>query len=247
MNKARDYFSGHAPDYATFRPVYPDSLFQFICSKVSSREHVWDCATGNGQAARSLVKYFKKVYATDISATQLQHAPAAGNINYSIQPAEKTSFPDNHFDLITVAQALHWFNLPDFYNEVIRTARPDAWIAAWGYSLMTVEPEIDALIKHFYRHVVGSCWDQARRHVETAYRDLPFPFGEIEVPEFHIQVKWTLDECRGYLNTWSAVQKFRQINGYNPTDELIEKLSRLWQERLAVTFPIFMRMGSVPK
>lgn len=247
MAEPKDFFSEHAPAYANFRPVYPDNLFQFVCSKVASREQVWDCATGNGQAARGLAKYFKKVYATDISAAQLQHATTAGNIEYSIQPAEKTRFPDNHFDLITVAQALHWFVLPDFYKEVMRTARPGAWVAVWGYSLMTVNPEIDDLISHFYQHVVGPYWDEARRHIDTAYRNLPFPFREIEVPVFRIQVEWTIDECRGYLNTWSAVQQFMRKNRYNPTDELIKKLSPHWRDRLTVTFPVFMRMGSVLK
>lgn len=247
MRKPKDYFSGHAPAYATFRPVYPDNLFEFICSKVSVREHAWDCATGSGQAAGALAKYFKKVYATDISAAQLRQAPAITNILYSAQPAEKTDFPDNHFDLITVAQALHWFDLPDFYNEVIRTSRPQAWIAVWGYSLMTVNAEIDKLIKHFYQQVVGPYWDEARRHVDTAYRNLPFPFREINTPEFNIQVEWTLHECSGYLNTWSAVQNFIRQNGYNPGNQLMEKLSPLWSDKLCVTFPVFMRMGMVTK
>lgn len=247
MHNRKDFFSANAPAYSAFRPEYPDSLFDFICSKVSAREHAWDCATGNGQAARALAKYFKKVYATDISAAQLQHAPPAANIDYRVQPAEKTNFPDHHFDLITVAQALHWLYLPDFYNEVARTARHGAWIATWGYSLMTVAPEIDKLIKNFYKQVVGPYWDEARRHVDTSYRNLPFPFREIEAPPFYLQTQWNLEQCQGYLNTWSAVQLFIRQNGYNPTDALMEKLSPLWKEKLCVTFPVFMRMGRIIK
>lgn len=247
MEKPRDYFSGHAPTYATFRPTYPDDLFQFIGSKVAVQDHAWDCATGNGQAARSLASYFKRVYATDISAAQLQQAPPSDNIFYSVQPAEKTDFPDNFFDLITVAQALHWFVLPDFYREVMRTAKPGAWIAVWGYLLMNVNPEIDKLIGHFYKNVVGPYWDAGRQHVETAYRHLAFPFAEIAVPNFHIETQWTLDQCRGYLNSWSAVQLFMQQNNHNPVDELIQKLSPLWQESCRVTFPVFMRMGRIMK
>src|SRR5688572_29467213 len=122
----KDFFSGHSKLYATFRPSYPADLYSFVFTHVKNFYSAWDCATGNGQVAQVLAKHFKHVEATDISQQQLDNAVQIQNIHYSTQGAEKTAFPNNHFDLITVGQALHWFDLDKFYSEVKRVAKKDA-------------------------------------------------------------------------------------------------------------------------
>src|ERR1044071_3550840 len=107
----KDNFSKQSIAYAKYRPTYPQELYDFILSKVEKRDAAWDCGTGNGQTAKELSKYFKKVFATDISEKQIQNAHAVENIFYSMQPAEQTNFSDNTFDLVTVSQALHWFDV----------------------------------------------------------------------------------------------------------------------------------------
>ena len=81
----------------------------------------WDCACGNGQVARHLVKFFQSVEASDMSENQIEHAYRHERINYSVQKSESTVFPDSCFDLICVAEAIHWFDIPKFYDEVRRT------------------------------------------------------------------------------------------------------------------------------
>src|SRR5688572_4381338 len=147
----KDYFTRQAKAYAAFRPTYPKTLYRFIFQHLDKRSCAWDCATGNGQVARYLADHFEKVYATDISPAQLDNAFRARNIFYSVAAAEQAPFDDNQFDLITIAQALHWFSLPDFYNEVKRTGRSGGLIAAWGYSLSRIHPDIDALFMTFYK------------------------------------------------------------------------------------------------
>jgi hypothetical protein len=242
---AKDYFSDHSKIYATFRPTYPDELYRFIFGHLQHFDTAWDCATGNGQVAHMLATQFDKVYATDISPQQLHHAIQAPNIIYSESAAEQTSFPDQSFDLITVGQAIHWFNLPAFYNEVKRTAKPDAWIAVWGYTNCIIKPEIDTLVLHFYREVVGPYWDEARKMVEDEYKNLPFPFDEIITPRFSIKTEWTLDAFAGYLTSWSATQKFIKANHYNPVPVVMEHIAPLWPEPLTVTFPLFLRLGKI--
>src|SRR5947209_15554910 len=105
----KDLFSSQADVYAKYRPTYPQELFDYILRFVKERESVWDCATGNGQAANVLANYFQTVEATDISEAQLKNAVKKENIYYQICPAERTPFADNSFDLITVATAYHWF------------------------------------------------------------------------------------------------------------------------------------------
>jgi SAM-dependent methyltransferase len=244
----KDYFSAHSGVYAAFRPTYPEELYQFIFSHLEKKIKAWDCATGNGQAAQYLAMNFERVYATDISQQQLDHAVQLPNIEYSVSPAEKTSFADHEFDLITVGQALHWFDQEKFFNEVKRVGKPGSLLAVWGYALLNIEPAIDKIILDFYSGTVGPYWDQARKLVEQQYRTIAFPFDEIPSPIFSIDVDWTLDHLHGYLESWSATQKFIQQNGQDPVPVVIEQLGKYWNkdEVKNVSFPVFMRLGKLP-
>jgi SAM-dependent methyltransferase len=242
----KDLFSEGSKNYAAFRPIYPVDLFGFIYSHTKSYEVVWDCATGNGQAANDLALRFKKVFATDLSEKQIQNAKPKINIEYSICKAEHTPFADNSFDLITVAQAIHWLNFDLFYKEVRRVAKPNSLLAVWGYSLLSINPVIDPLINQFYVNVIGSYWDKERKFIDEKYQTIPFPFEEIKSPEFEMSFEWTLAELTGYINTWSAVQKFIQLNESNPVDELIHSIQPHWgSERKLVRFPLFLRLGKI--
>ncbi len=244
----KDLFSRNAKSYATFRPTYPMDLFELIYSHCESNEVVWDCATGNGQAAKELALRFGRVQATDISTKQIENATKLDNISYSISQAESTSFADSSFDLITVAQAIHWFDFGLFYPEVVRVAKPNAVLAVWGYSLLHVDPIIDGKLLDFYIKVVGPYWDKERRFVDEKYQTIPFPFQEIKSPEFTFSLEWTIDELQGYLGTWSAVQKFIDANQFNPVDELIETIRPNWKQgKRTVRFPLFLRLGIIRK
>jgi SAM-dependent methyltransferase len=242
----KDLFSSQSKAYAAFRPTYPEELYDFVFQHVRNKADAWDCATGNGQVAHYLARHFDKVHATDISQQQLDHAFRKGNIFYSVSPAEETSFQNNQFDLITVAQALHWFDRELFYTEVRRVCKPGGILAAWGYGFLYVSPNIDKLMMRFYKETVGPYWDQARRLVEDEYRSISFPFEQIKPPVFSIKVPWTLNQLSGYLSSWSATQKFINEKGYDPVQPFTKSLVKHWtQPVMAVTFPIFTKIGIV--
>ena len=243
----KDLFSGHAHLYAAFRPTYPDELFDYIFTLVQNRTLAWDCATGNGQVALRLARDFDRVFASDISAQQIQNAFAAPNIAYSVQAAEKTNYPDRSFDLITVAQALHWIDLQPFYDEVNRVGKKGAVIAVWGYSNISVEDHIDEHIRYLYNDLVGKYWDQARRLVESEYTSLPFPFSDVVEPQFKIKTNWTLQHLAGYLQSWSATQAYIRATGKDPVPDVMTKIVPYWgvdKERI-VSFPVFTKIGRV--
>jgi len=244
---AKDLFSEQSSEYAAFRPHYPDALYQFLYQHVDRFDFAWDCATGNGQAAHRLAQRFSSVEASDISAQQIQHAIRLPNIRYSICPAEATPFADHTFDLITVAQALHWFDTESFYSEVRRTAKPGALLAVWGYDRVTISPEIDPLIRNFYHEVVGRYWDHARKHIEAHYETLPFPFKRIEPPRLKIAAEWTPAHLLGYLRSWSATRKFMKEEKYDPVTAFSEQLAPLWasNDSRVVQFPVFMLVGKI--
>jgi hypothetical protein len=244
----KDYFSTQSKVYAAFRPTYPPELYDFIFRQVENKDRAWDCATGNGQVATYLSSHFREVLATDISQQQLEHATSAINVRYSVCPAERTNFPDDHFDLITVAQALHWFDLESFYEEVLRVGKENSILAVWGYGLLYIDPEIDKVIMDFYSNTVGPYWDSARHLVEQHYQTITFPFEEIQTPGFSIKVQWTIDQLSGYLQSWSATQKYIREKGHDPVPMFIQSLSPYWKRpALEVSFPIFMRLGKIRK
>ena len=247
MKPILDNFSALANIYATFRPHYPDELFEYLCGLVGEKDAAWDCGTGNGQVARKLADRFNHVFATDISQAQLTHAQRKENITYILTRAEHTTFADRTFDLITVAQAVHWFDFDAFYKEIRRVAKPGAVIAIWGYGSSTVTPEIDALVNDFYTNVVGKYWDPERRYVEQAYRTIPFPFRELPIPAFEMMERWSFEHFVGFLNSWSAVQNYVNAHKVNPVETLKDKLQPLWnaKELKRVSFPLFLRVGMI--
>jgi SAM-dependent methyltransferase len=239
----KDNFSKNSSEYAQFRPKYPAALFSFLESLVEEKEAAWDCGTGNGQVAGELANFFKRVEATDISQQQLDNAIKPSNINYSLQPAEKANFPDNSFDLITVAQAIQWFNFSQFYKEVNRTLKPGGIIAVIGYGLFKSNEQTNDLINHFYRDILGPYWDPERRYLDDGYRSILFPFEEIPTPDLEMEFSWDFEHLIGYLKTWSAVKHFQRKNGYDPVDVIYGDLRTSFGERRVVKFPIFLRVG----
>lgn len=241
----KDNFSKQSDLYSRFRPGYPGQLFDFLLPLVPDKRNAWDCGTGNGQVAAKLSHYFNEVYATDLSAAQIENAERKKNIFYSVEKAEKTLFPDNKFDLITIAQAIHWFQLNDFYHEAQRTLKPGGIIAVIGYDILRINKKTDLLIDTFYRDTTGPYWDEERKYVEEHYLTIPFPFKEISTPGFSMNYTWELEQVTGYLNTWSAVQHYIRKNNENPVDKFAVELKKAWGNVLKrkVQFPIFMRTG----
>ena len=242
----KDNFSSNSSDYARFRPTYPNELFEYLNSIVPFKRNAWDCGTGNGQVAFELAKTFDHVFATDISQSQIDNALQAENITYSLQPAERTNFPDQHFDLITVAQAIHWFDFDQFYAEVKRTAKPKAIIAVIGYG-REISEEIDKVIRDFYSNTIGPYWDKERKYIDENYTTIPFPFTEIKTPQFVNILPWSLEHLIGYINTWSAVKHFIKEKGYNPVDILKTQIEPFWENAsiMQVKFPLLLRVGRI--
>lgn len=242
----KDHFSKQASDYAKFRPQYPRALFQFIESVSPDNRLALDLASGNGQAAIALAEFFEKVIGIDASEKQIASAQPHGGVEYHIASAESTGLPSHSCDALTVAQALHWFDLAAFYAEARRILRPRGVLAVWAYTHLQIAPEIDAVVRHFYNDVVGPFWPPERRFVESGYRELPFPFLEIKPPPFQIEVWWTLEHLFGYLRTWSATQRYLAEHKTDPVDQITAELENAWgdpaEERL-VLWPLTTRIG----
>jgi len=242
----KDNFSTQAKAYSQYRPYYPPEMISYIVNFVIDKAIALDVATGNGQMAAALAPYFKEVYGTDISAKQLQNATPAPNLIYKEGSAEDTGFKNEQFSLITVAQAIHWFEFDTFYAEVKRILKPDGIFAVMGYGLFSTNPETDIIINHFYKDIIGSYWDTERRYIDENYTTIPFPFKEINTKKFTNHFTWTFEQLTGYLETWSAVQHYIKQNGTNPIDLICDDLQASWgNSDKQVTFPLLLRIGKL--
>ena len=241
-----DHFSGQSQVYAQYRPKYPEEIYGFLASIVPGHSLAWDCGTGNGQAAVGLAQYFDKVYATDASAEQIAHAQLHGKVDYYVEPAEHVSLPASSADLVTVAVAIHWFNFDEFYREVRRVLRPQGVIAAWTYSLTEITPEIDRLVYRYYKEITGPYWPERIHYLEERYETLPFPFEEIVSPSFLMERSLSLNQYAGFLDSWSATQRYKAQNGQHPLEILWDELSSAWggeERQRLVRWPLYFRIG----
>lgn len=248
MTGFKDHFSANAGGYAAHRPSYPAELFAWLAERCPRRDLAWDCATGNGQAALGLATHFRRVTASDASAEQIANARPHPRVTYRVAPAEASGLDTASVDLVSVAQAAHWFDLPAFYAEVRRLLRPGGAIALWGYERLELEPEVSRLVGHFYHRDLAGFWPPERHHVETAYRELPFPFAAQSAERFFMQASWNLRDLLGYLSTWSAVKHYRQARGEDPIPALGERLAEAWgspDSRKDIKWPVFLRLGRV--
>jgi SAM-dependent methyltransferase len=242
-----DHFSGVANRYADFRPHYPAALFDYLATLVPQGSTVWDCACGSGQATPDLAARFDKVIATDASREQIASATAHPKIEYRVAPAEKSGLPERFVALVTVAQAVHWFDFDRFYAEVNRVLTPDGVIVVWAYGIANVEGEaVNKLALDFYENTVGPYWPPERALVETGYRTIPFPFAEIRPPAFQMEANWTLDQLLGYFSTWSATNRYIKATGLNPIEPLANEMRRAWGDTESprrVVWPLTVRIG----
>lgn len=243
----KDNFSAQSEIYSKFRPTYPLKLIEYLVLNTSEHKNAWDCGTGNGQLAVKLSDYFNYVYATDISKNQITNSMARKNIIYMIESCEKTQFENDKFDLITVAQALHWFNFSEFYKEVYRTLKSNGIFAAITYTLPSINDRIDNIIQILYSDILEKYWDPERKYVDDEYKLIPFPFKEIATRTFISNLEWTFDELVGYLQSWSAVQHYKKKHTNNPINSVIKQLKAEWgkDENKNITFKIILRTGKL--
>ena len=238
-------FSTQSALYAKFRPKYPKELYDFIFSHIKNFGSAWDVGTGSGQVAAELSKRFDDVIATDSSEQQLRKAAKRANIIYRLESAESTEIPDHSIDLITVGQALHWFDIHLFFKEVNRVLKPGGMIAIIGYGVFSSEAEVDRIVNNFYTLTIDKYWDPQRKYIDEGYKTIPFPFQQIEAPEFKMEFQWTAAELIGYLQSWSAVQAYKKENGQDPVEAIIPELNAAIPSKVNIRFPLLFKIGTV--
>lgn len=242
----KDHFSGHADDYAAHRPSYPEDLIRYLASLPAARDLAWDCATGNGQAARALAGHFRNVIATDASAEQVASAADATGVAFRVAPAEASGLDDRSVDLITVAQALHWFDIDAFFTEADRVLRPGGVLAAWSYERCTIGDELNELVEAVFERV-EPFWPPERDLVDDGYRSIALPWAEIKTPTFEMTADWTAPDMLGYMQTWSAARRYFAEHRVEATAAIEASFVARWGPAARrVCWPLSVRVARKP-
>lgn len=248
MESFEDHFSKQARQYAEYRPHYPDELFEYLANCSPDTQLAWDCGTGNGQAAHGLAGHFVQVIATDASPDQIAQAEPHDRIEYRIEQAGNVSLESSSVDLITSALAVHWFDHKRFYQEVNRVGKPGAILAVWTYHLPQIEPSIDHVLAFYYADVLSGYWPERIHYIEEHYRTLPFPFEELSTPTFRMDAEWDLRHLTGFLESWSATQRYQADHEQHPIRLIWNELAKSWgdpTQRRTITWPLYLRVGRI--
>ena len=237
------WFATGGAEYAEHRPTYPAELADVLASSVPDRELAVDVGCGTGQLTRLLAERFDAVVGVDPSASQIDAAAGPPNIEYRVGSAESLPVADGSASSVTAAQAAHWFDLPAFYNEVQRIARPGALLALIAYGVVAPGDDIAERFDRFYRHEIGRYWPPERAHVDSGYADLPFPFERVDIAASPIERDWNLEDFVGYVETWSAVRRARDTGAPDLVAALRADLAPHWREPRSVRWPVTVVAG----
>ncbi|WP_372422970.1 class I SAM-dependent methyltransferase [Salinarimonas chemoclinalis] len=251
MAAFKDHFSSTSAAYASFRPTYPPELARTLADAAPARERALDVGCGSGQLTRLLAEEFLHVVGVDASAEQIARAEPHERVAYRRATADATGAEAGCVDLVVAAQAAHWFDLPAFYAEARRVARPGAAIALVAYATLDLPEDeaANAVVADFYGQVAGPYWPPERAHVEAGYATLPFPFQEIAHAPLAIRVRWPLGALMGYVGTWSALAGLRRARGDAPIEDFRARLSDAWGDPdapKAIRWRIALRLGRMP-
>jgi len=239
----KDHFSHHSGNYARYRPTYPESLYEYLASLTAARELAVDVATGNGQAAVALSAHFDAVIGIDASRNQIESAAAGARITYKTASAENSGLDSACADLLTVAQAFHWFDAEGFFMEAARILKPEGVLAIWLYEITAVDRACDAVIDRLYTDIVGPFWPAERAMIEEGYVNVVLPGEVVLAPAFRMQAHWSVADMLGYLRTWSACRRYRERHGTDPVAIIEQSLSDAWgRGRRQVSWPMVLKV-----
>ncbi len=215
--------------YAQSRPRYPRHFYEYLTGLTEAHSRLWDSACGNGQVAIDLADRFDEVYATDISENQIRNSFRHPKIKYFVLPSEKTPFPADFFDMICVAQALHWFNIPEFFTEAGRVLKAGGILAVFGYGFFSIDEETDLIIRDYFMTPIDEFWSERNQLIFSGFKGIDFPFLPVDTPPFTMDQKWSLNELLSFLDTWSAAKRYNETHHENIVDTLNSRLLPVWQ------------------
>lgn len=211
-------FEAWAGEYDRFRPGYPDELFDTISATLTLPRvpHVVDLGAGTGRASLAMAALGWRVTAVEPGKGMLDvlrgRAANEGLLVSTVQAsAEQTGLDPASADLVTAAQAFHWFEQDAALDEMARILKPAGGLALfWNVRDAERSPFLADYREVLQRYVSDS--DAGRYEsalpAETTRRliDSHAAFGDVQLHVLHHEVQMTDDDFIGMVFTASYVR-----------------------------------------
>jgi SAM-dependent methyltransferase len=251
LSEAPAIFGSIADEYARFRPAYPSELFDAIWSRLMvSPPRVIDLAAGTGAATGPLVERGGRVVAVEPSATMLVHARERVSSRWTgglAALAEALPFRDRAVDLVTVGQALHWFEPERALQEIAQVLAPGGIFAVFWNITLGDEFGLEVV------HLVDRWNPRHKRPVTQKMRATPpalvdHPAFDLEPPIeiFHAR-PMDADRYVGYVLSWSYAGGALGADERAPFERELRALivrhhgAESWQERFVASLHLARR------
>jgi len=151
----RSFTHNQGASYAQYRRDYHPSLYQTILDHHGSTggqfDAILDVGCGPGTATRNLAPHFKHAVGVDASEGMIATARSlSNNIHFEVStveelgenPALPSIIPAGSVDLITSANAAHWFDMAVFWAQAAKLLKPGGSVALWASGSIAVHPEL---------------------------------------------------------------------------------------------------------
>ena len=230
VTDAKQRFSIRVEDYVKYRPKYPAEVIELL-TNTCGLEHdatVADVGSGTGIFSQLLVKCANFVYAIEPNADMREAAAADLQANAKYKSiagaAEETGLQANSVDLITSAQAFHWFDPVACKTEFQRILKPKGWVALiWNQRETHNTPfqkDYEELLRTYALNY------QRVNHDNAIKNDVPrfFKPQQMSTAEFSNQQIFSFEGLRGRLLSSSYTPLVDHPN-HRP---MMEELQRLF-------------------
>jgi len=242
MSSIVDNFKGaeHAECYAKYRQCYPagvyEKIIEYLKSGSESNEDkvdvkyklAVDVGCGSGQGTLPLCKYFHQVIAVDTSEAQIDQAKlkvgqgeveGQCQVTFRVGDGQDLSFlSDNSVDLITVAVAIHWFDVEKFCLECRRVLRAGGVLAAYCYDFgvwKIGDTGLGQEITDTYLYLCTEYADAHLQHMPDKYTKIFDVFPKVfpntkRDDSVTLTHNYSLEGVQGYFKTLSPYWKMRK-------------------------------------
>jgi len=237
----RSDFSSLAAEYATYRTSYGSDLFDTIASfahmvpnfvvptfmvgNKARRYRALDLACGTGLSTAGLIARGYAVTGVDIAPAMLAHARqrVAGDSAFYEARAESLPFADDAFELVTCAQAFHWFDPAAAFGEIARVLRRGGALALFWKHESAGDP-FQACAAGLVREISGRDEPFNVSRTQTDRFDEFWSehraFRDHELWRLPLELSFTVDSFVGYHSS-------REIARFHLGDRRAEFLTRL--------------------
>ena len=207
---------GISERYAKCRTKLPVPLIENLLSQhVGPQPGLWlDVGCGPGTSTQELIGRSEKIIGVDISETQLEEARKAvvhPSVTFLQGGGEALPVESASADIITVVQAVHWFDLPAFFKEAERVLKPGGVLGLVCYPHYEVpsSPTMNVAMKHVFFEFLGPYFFRpTMKHLEERYANIIIPFGANTRTSLQLSCKQTYDELVYSVSAWSGFQNY---------------------------------------